>query len=733
MDTTQAELSSPPISPIQQALRSPVKRRYIDPCLHDELTRRQSQINVDKNDREQVFVHVLHSLAINGDHKSFHHLSEYYLTGNKVPEDHDFAFRLVQFAAERGYQPAFLTLGQCYAYGRGTQKQPEQAVHWFLQTDYSQDIDTLAFLAWCYDTGMGVVQDTQKAYDHWIDAAWQGHPDGFRFCQIAADAGHVRGQFTLGIFYQDGIDVPADIQSALRLFHRAAEQNYAPAQYRLGTLYADGDYGIEKDPTIAVQWFRLAAAQNNSDAQHQLAYCLATGEGVEQNQEEAAKLWQELALEGDAAAQYSLGSLLSDNNYAGYKPEEGMELLRKSAEQNYVSAQRTLGTLYYYGHYHGREDIIKQDWQKARIWLHKAAEQGDYVAQYTLGEMCFNGDGDAVNHEAAFEWYKKSSEAGYVPAHQKLAHCYLNGLGTPKNELEGYTLLAFLATCDDDEALTLLQSAARSGNPVAEYGMGLHYRDKQDFETAYEWTEKAADKGENNALCTLAMRYENEGNEEQKLRYFRLAAEKGNAEAQYRLALFLENVHDKKAPENEEAFQWMKSAADQDHAHAHYCLGNFYRSGTWVDANGEKAYECYKNAALQGDTDGIERVGECYADGTGVELDEDIAFRFFQLAAEFGNPKGQCYLGIAYLGGRGCCQNTEIGFQWISRAVDSGLPVVFQILQGMGWDNAKFSDGYKRSQKLWAAATGERFGENFDRVLSESPRGIAAVAPGGLE
>ena len=729
MDTAQSPLSSLPLSPIQQALRAPVRNRMIDPFMRDELTRRKSQINVDKNDMEQVLVHVLHSLALDGDHKSFHQLSEHYLTGNKVPEDPYFAFRLIQFAAEQGYEPAFLTLGKCYAYGHGTPKHPEKAAHWLLQTDYSKDMDSLAFMAHCYYNGIGVAKEEQKAYDHWVDAATKGHPDGFRSCQIAADAGYARGQFTLGLFYQDGIGIPADIQAALRLFHRAAEQNHAPAQCRLGILYAEENYGIEKDPEVAIQWLQLAAAQNDPDAQLRLAHCLATGEGVEQNQEEATKRWRKLALEGNATAQYCLGSLLSDENYGEYKPEEGIDLLRKSAEQNYASAQTALGVLYY----HGRDDVIKPDWQEARIWLQKAAEQKDYVAQYTLGELCFNGDDDAVNYEEAFGWYKKSSEAGYIPAHQKLAHCYLHGLGTPTNELDGYTYLAFLATCDDEEALTLLQSAARSGNPVAEYGMGLHCRDKQDLETAYEWIEKAADKGENNALFTLAMRYENEGDDEQKLRYCRLAAEKGNAAAQYRLALFLENVPDKKAPENEEAFKWMKAAAEQELAHANYCLGNFYRSGTWVEADDKMAFECYEKAAKEGNSDGIERLGECYASGAGVEMDENVAFQLFQIAAEMGNPKGQCYLGIAYLSGRGCHQDTAVGFQWISQAVDSGLPVVFQILQGMGLDNAKFSDGYKRSQKLWATATGEWFGEHFDREFNETPTRIAAVAPGSSE
>jgi len=83
--------------------------------------------------------------------------------------------------------------------------------------------------------------------------------------------------------------------TALRLFHQSVEQNYAPAQCRLGSLYCDGKHGIEKDPAVAVQWFRLAAAQNDSVAQNWLAYCLANGEGTEQNIDEAFRIWKTLA------------------------------------------------------------------------------------------------------------------------------------------------------------------------------------------------------------------------------------------------------------------------------------------------------------------------------------------------------------------------------------------------------------------------------------------------------
>jgi len=47
----------------------------------------------------------------------------------------------------------------------------------------------------------------------------------------------------------------------------------------------------------------------------------------------------------------------------------------------------------------------------------------------------------------------------------------------------------------------------------------------------------------------------------------------------------------------------------------------------------------------------------------------------------------------------------------------SGQPIVFQILQSEGLDVAKLIDGYKRSQRVVAEATGNHFGNIFDKPV----------------
>ena len=386
--------------------------------LRDALEMRDAvEYLVDEHDIEKLReIDDQHTQALNGNIESLFRLSEFYLLDEEQPEDLHLAFRLLCLAAEHGYQPAFPRLGKCYAYGVGTEPNTEAALHWFMQTDYSDDADVLAFLAKCHFKGTGVAKNEHKAFDLWLDAAELGHSDGFWFCKIAADAGYARGQYVLGLFYQNGIGVPSDIQTALQLFHLAAKQGYAPAQCRLGILYSNGEYGIEKDPDIAVQWYKLAAAQNDFAARSRLVDCYKNGEGVEKNIDECARMLRELVQEnpeypkGEPSSQYRLGMLLTNKEYTVYSPQEGVEWLRKSAGQNFVHAQTELGTMYY----NGLDDIIKPNTEEAQQWFHKAAEQGSSIAQYCLGEIFYDGNGVPENRDEAFKWYKLAADNGLV-------------------------------------------------------------------------------------------------------------------------------------------------------------------------------------------------------------------------------------------------------------------------------------------------------------------------------
>lgn len=124
------------------------------------------------------------------------------------------------------------------------------------------------------------------------------------------------------------------------------------------------------------------------------------------------------------------------------------------------------------------------------------------------------------------------------------------------------------------------EKAAQSGQPEAEYNLGLVYyrgvqdggdgRDpaRSDFASAIKWWEKAAGHGHGGAMYSLAgMARTGEGQPrdlKKAATWYRRASEAGHPEAQYQLAgLYLSGSGVEK---NEaEAKKWMQKAADAGH------------------------------------------------------------------------------------------------------------------------------------------------------------------------
>src|SRR5262245_12301504 len=78
------------------------------------------------------------------------------------------------------------------------------------------------------------MEDGQAAYNRgdFQEALKQWRP--------LADQGVARAQNNLGVLYENGKGVPADINQAMKWYRSAAAQGYAGAQNNLGMIYALG-------------------------------------------------------------------------------------------------------------------------------------------------------------------------------------------------------------------------------------------------------------------------------------------------------------------------------------------------------------------------------------------------------------------------------------------------------------------------------------------------------------
>lgn len=203
---------------------------------------------------------------------------------------------------------------------------------------------------------------------------------------------------------------------------KRAEQNEIEALLELAEIYEDG-MEVEQNLEEAVRLYRLAAHLGNAEAQENLGRMYQHGLGVTQDDTEAVRLYRLAADQKDKHAQFSLGLMYQKGRGVEQNDDEAVKLYRLSADQNNKNAQFSLGLMYQEGR------GVEQNDTEAVQWIKRSAEQGKPEAQLHLAQMYLIGHGVEQNDEEAVLWLRKSAEQDYAGAQYTLGLVYLNGWG----------------------------------------------------------------------------------------------------------------------------------------------------------------------------------------------------------------------------------------------------------------------------------------------------------------
>jgi len=154
------------------------------------------------------------------------------------------------------------------------------------------------------------------------------------------------------------------------------------------------------------------------------------GDEYSETDEDELFWFKKSAEKGNVLGQYYLGDyyyLDADNS------EESAKWYRKAINNGYLAAQedladvlveedkdsktmRLFGDLRRYG-----QGGIFEDKLEAVDAYEDAAELGDIVSQFNLGEMYYHGEGDIFeNKKEGLKWYKKAAKLGHIQSQQKL-------------------------------------------------------------------------------------------------------------------------------------------------------------------------------------------------------------------------------------------------------------------------------------------------------------------------
>ena len=201
----------------------------------------------------------------------------------------------------------------------------------------------------------------------------------------ATRSGSLDAQLLLGQILLDGQGIQRDPALAMAWFRIAANRGHAMGHNMLGRCHEHG-WGCVPDLPAAAAHYRQAAAQGLDWGLYNLANLLATGRGVQQDQAGAFDHYQRAATLGHAKSMNLLGRCYEEGLGIAVNPQQALNWYRRSAEGGDFRGQFSYAAVL----------ISQGDWSSAQYWLLQALELGhltflrqarDQLAAAALSEL----------------------------------------------------------------------------------------------------------------------------------------------------------------------------------------------------------------------------------------------------------------------------------------------------------------------------------------------------------
>jgi len=216
------------------------------------------------------------------------------------------------------------------------------------------------------------------------------------------------------------------------------------------------------------------------------------------------------------------------------------------------------------------------------------AAQGNNLAQFHLGNICYLGALGQPDYSCAFEQFSKAAHAGFDEGQFALGTLLEKGLGTPKDLAAAFHWYMLAAKQERmPEAQTAVGLAYYNGHGVA-----------RDDAEALSWYKKAAARQHAAAQFNVGMAYKDGRGVRQNYK---------------------------------EAIYYLNAAAHQKFARAEVELGRIYLYGLGVPIDQQKGVGWYQRAAERGVAKAQLGLGRVYSTGQGAAIDHVQAYKWYSL------------------------------------------------------------------------------------------------------
>lgn len=202
------------------------------------------------------------------------------------------------------------------------------------------------------------------------------------------------------------------------------------AQTLLAEIMSRG-LGVKRDTKGAAFWYAQAAQGGDTSAMFKYALLLMEGREVERDKSKADDYMKKAADGGNGSAQFNWAQILVSQNPGVRGLELAMPYYEKAAEQGIADAQYALAQVYT-----ALKEVPPEKKRRTREWMERAAKAGFDTAQLDMGLWLVNGINGPRDYEGGYRWLSIAAKRGNVVAQNRLAHVYINALGTAPNPVE---------------------------------------------------------------------------------------------------------------------------------------------------------------------------------------------------------------------------------------------------------------------------------------------------------
>ena len=523
---------------------------------------------------------------------------------------------------------------------------------------WAGDCNAAYALAGLYESGEGL-PSLQSEVMRWTEAAAAGH--------------HPDAMLRLAAYRLDGVDGIRDPGAALSLYRQVDDER---GLFGLG-LCAEFGFGMLSDPDEAVKLYRLAIERAGGaypEAWLRLGLVMARKARAGQPGAfaAAADALRRAAL-SDADADIDMPLILRrpagrhDNAGTGtrsvYRSVYRLVSLRSMAEKTLIPLLISRGVspadsrvVMRRCRWHRRtyqEDAwlpipVSWDADTADVDLYGHFSEMRFDASmpaYALGLLLEEAhrllpSGTAEDRALraggadALRWYRFAGGRGHSAAMHRLADCYRQGFGVPRDPRQAVRLYEKAAELGDHDSRFLL-------GICLEQGIGT----EQDAQGAVRLYEKAAGAGHAPAMNNLGGCYERgfgvERDQLTAVDWYTRAAKLGQPEAVYRLGRCAESGMGVRRDPDRAAELYLEAAA-AGNPYAVYRLGLFADHELSEKVRPTNGTRLYEEAALAGVPEAAYAMGLCARSGRGTRREPGDAFRWFSLGADKSAQHIQC-------------------------------------------------------------------------------------------